>query len=64
MRRVIVPVIYPSLYRVIERFPELREDVLRLFYECEGFRNTCDDYNQCNEARLQEKTGIKAINSA
>lgn len=45
-----MPVIHPGIFRVIKKFPEQREDVFRLFYECDGFRNTCDDYNRCNDA--------------
>lgn len=43
-------VVHSSIFRVIRRFPERREDILRLFYECEGFRNTCEDYRKCIDA--------------
>ena len=45
-----MPVIHPSLFMVMKRFPDRKESIKRLFKESENFRNACEDYQVCSEA--------------
>lgn len=45
-------VIHPSLFKVIKRFPERRDEIRHLLDHSEVFRNMCEDYRQCKEAIL------------
>jgi hypothetical protein len=47
----------PSLQRVSEQFPHLRERVACLFERDEVFRELCDDYEVCAQAlAVQERS--------
>ena len=43
-------VIQPALFSVIKNFPELREEVVRLFKHNEEFKAVCVDYQNCVKA--------------
>lgn len=43
-------VIQPSLFILLERFPERKETIVALFKNNESFRTLCEDYRQCGEA--------------
>ncbi len=43
-------VIQTSLFSVITRFPDRKDEVIRLFRESESFQTVCDDYRRCVEA--------------
>ena len=43
----------PSLQRVSEQFPHLRERVACLFERDDIFRELCDDYEACAQALSQ-----------
>ena len=45
-------VFHPSIFQVIRKFPEHREEILYLYNNSELFRNTCCDYKKCKEALL------------
>ena len=45
-------VFHPSIFQVIRKFPEHREEILHLYNNSELFRNTCCDYKKCKEALL------------
>ena len=45
-------VFHPSIFQVIRKFPEHREEILHLYNNSELFRNTCCDYKKCQEALL------------
>jgi len=45
-------VFHPSIFQVIRKFPEHREEILHLYNSSELFRNTCRDYRKCKEALL------------
>ncbi len=45
----------PSLERVSEQFPHLRERVACLFERDEIFRELCDDYEACAQALSQQE---------
>ena len=45
-----MPVIHPSLFLIMERFPE-HKDALREKYRIdENFRDACQNYKKCSEA--------------
>ena len=46
----------PSLQRVSDQFPHLRERVACLFESDEIFRELCDDYEACAEALVRQET--------
>jgi HEPN domain-containing protein len=43
-------VIQPSLYILLDRFPERKETIKALFKNNESFRTLCQDYRRCSEA--------------
>jgi hypothetical protein len=45
----------PSLQRVSEQFPNLRERVACLFERDEVFRELCDDYEACAQALSRQE---------
>ncbi|HSD66829.1 MAG TPA: hypothetical protein VLF95_09020 [Vicinamibacteria bacterium] len=45
----------PSLQRVSDQFPHLRERVARLFDRDEIFRELCEDYEACVQALSQQE---------
>jgi hypothetical protein len=45
-------VFHPSIFQVIRRFPEHREEILRLHNNSELFRTICSDYKKCKKALL------------
>ena len=45
-----MPVIRPSLFIVMKKFPDRKEVIKRLFTESENFRSVCEDYKICSEA--------------
>lgn len=47
-----MPFIHPSIFQVMKRFPEQRENVLHLFNEDKTFQSICEDYKKCGEALL------------
>ena len=46
----------PSLERVSEQFPHLRERVACLFERDDIFRELCDDYEVCAEALARQES--------
>jgi hypothetical protein len=46
----------PSLQRVSEQFPHLRERVACLFERDDIFRELCDDYEVCAEALARQES--------
>ena len=36
-----------SVFNVLKRFPDRKEQVMRLFRERDAFRGICEDYEQC-----------------
>jgi hypothetical protein len=44
----------PSLQRVSEQFPHLRERVASLFERDDVFRELCDDYEACAQALARQ----------
>jgi hypothetical protein len=49
---IAMAVFHPSIFQVIRRFPEHREEILHLYKNSELFRNTCKDYKKCKKALL------------
>ena len=51
----------PSLQRVSEQFPHLRERVACLFERDDIFRELCDDYETCAQAlsRQESNEGLR-----
>ena len=45
-----MPVVKNSLFLVVQRFPNRKESVRKLFRESESFRSLCDDFSSCSEA--------------
>jgi len=43
-------VIQTGLFSVMERFPDRKDAVKRLFRESEAFQTVCEDYRKCAEA--------------
>ena len=43
-------VIKSSVFHVLEKFPDRRKDIRRLFKESREFQCICEDYRQCAEA--------------
>ncbi len=43
-------VIHPGLFLVIERFPDHREILYRLYAADEAFQTLCDNYQECFQA--------------
>ena len=43
-------VIQPGLFMVIERFPDCRNKVMRLYGSNDSFRSLCTSYQQCTTA--------------
>ena len=43
-------VIQPGLFMVIERFPDCRNKVMRLYGSSDSFRSLCTSYQQCTTA--------------
>ncbi len=48
----------PSLRRVSEQFPHLRERVACLFERDDIFRELCDDYEACAQALSQQERNV------
>ncbi len=49
---IAMAVFQPSIFQVIRRFPEHREEILHLYKKSDLFRNTCSDYTKCKKALL------------
>ena len=49
---MIMAVVHPSIFQVMRRFPEHREEILHLYHSSELFRTTCYDYKKCKKALL------------
>lgn len=47
---IAMTVFHPSIFHVIRKFPEHREEILHLYNNSELFRNACCDYKKCKEA--------------
>jgi hypothetical protein len=45
-------VFHPSIFQVIGRFPEHREEILHFYKNSELFRTTCKDYKKCKKALI------------
>jgi len=45
-----MPVIHPSLFLIIKRFPEHKEIIQRLYWKNENFREACEDHQKCADA--------------
>jgi hypothetical protein len=45
-----VAVIKSSVFLVLEKFQDRREDIKRLYKESPEFQTICEDYRQCTEA--------------
>ncbi len=45
-----MPVIQKGLFPVMERFPNHKDTVKRLFRESETFQTMCEDYMKCADA--------------
>ena len=43
-------VIQPTIFAVIDKFPEFREEALRLFKSSEAFKVVCMDHQECTKA--------------
>ena len=57
-------VVHPSIFQVIRRFPERREEILQLYHSSELFRTTCRDYRKCKEALLYWSSLGSEVSSA
>jgi len=45
----IMSVIHSSLFHLLKKYPDRREEVKALFKTDESFKSICDDYLQCDE---------------
>jgi hypothetical protein len=45
-----LPVIHPGLFLIMQRFPERKDALRRMYRSCESFRSICNSYQQCSEA--------------
>ena len=45
-----MPVIHPSIFEIIKRFPEQRENILGLYGNSYSFRTMCEDIQKCKDA--------------
>jgi hypothetical protein len=43
-------VIKKTAFSIIERFPDRKQTIARLFRQNESFQNLCEDYRLCTEA--------------
>ena len=51
-------VIQPSLFSIVERFPERMKPIKALFKTSESFKTLCDDYRQCADALRHWKQSL------
>jgi hypothetical protein len=64
LRGVEMNVIEPTLFAVINKFPEFRKEALQLFRHNEEFKGICLDYRDCMKAfrhwsRLENEEALK-----
>ena len=45
-----MPIIHPSIFEIIQRFPEQRENILGLYGNSYSFRTMCEDLRKCKDA--------------
>jgi hypothetical protein len=45
-----MPVIHPSLFVVMKRFPDRKDAVRQMYRTIENFRGICHNYQKCSEA--------------
>ncbi|MDJ0987856.1 MAG: hypothetical protein QNJ26_20100 [Desulfobacterales bacterium] len=43
-------VIHPSLFLVMERFPDRKDDLRQRYRTSESFQSLCQSYQKCNKA--------------
>ena len=43
-------VIHPSIFEIIQRFPEQRDDMISLHNHSHTFRSMCEDFRKCKDA--------------
>ncbi len=45
-----MPVIHPSLFIVMKRFPDRKDPVRQMYRTNKGFQDICHNYQKCSEA--------------
>jgi hypothetical protein len=45
-----MPVIHPSLFIVMKRFPDRKETVRQMYRTSKSFQDICRNYSKCSEA--------------
>ena len=45
-----MPVIHPSLFFIMKRFPDRKDAIRQNYRTCETFQNICQNYQKCAEA--------------
>jgi len=47
---MMMAVIHPPIFEIIQRFPEQRSDIISLHNNSQTFRSMCEDFRRCKEA--------------